>query len=136
MNFIEGRVIEEGGSLFIMTENHKFLIPRGKRKRLLVAKNRETILGIRPEHIYDSNLKAPFPNSEKIQETVDVIEPVGADVILLSVFGSSRLTACVEPQTEAKLHDQIEFLVDMNRIHLFDKETRNAYGLLRKKSIL
>lgn len=127
MNFIEGRVVEEGSSLFIMTENHKLLIPEKSRKRLLAAKNRESILGIRPEHIYDSKLKTPFPNAERIRAKVDVIEPVGAAVILLSAFGSSRLTACVEPQTEAKLHDQIEFLIDMNRIHLFDKETKNAY---------
>jgi len=127
MNFLEGCVVEEGSSLFIMTEGHKLVIPKKSRKRLLRAKNREAILGIRPEHIYDSKLKAPFPNAERIRATVDVIEPVGAEVILLSSFGSSRLTACVEPQTEAKLHAQIEFFVDMNRIHLFDKETKNAY---------
>jgi multiple sugar transport system ATP-binding protein len=127
MNFLESHVIEDDGSLFIVTEGYKLRIPEELSKRLLKAKNRDVLLGIRPEHIYDSNLKAPFSNAEKILATVDVIEPVGAEVVLLSSFGSSRLTARSEAQTTAKLHSKLEFLIDMNRIHLFDKETEKAY---------
>jgi len=83
--------------------------------------------GIRPEHIYDSALKGPFPGSERVPATVEVTEPVGSEVILLSTFGSVHLTSRVDPQTKAKPHTPIEFLIDMNKVHLFNKDTGIAY---------
>ena len=34
---------------------------------------------------------------------------------------------CVDPQTDAKPNTEMKFLVDMNRMHLFDKQTQKAY---------
>jgi len=127
MNFFEGRITVERESLVAMVENRKLIIPRHLKERFSRATNREVILGIRPEHIYDGAVKGPFPGSERVSSTVDVIEPLGSMVILISSFGSSLLTCSVEPQTQAKLHHGMEFLIDMNRVHLFDKETGESY---------
>ena len=54
---------------------------------------------------------------------VDVIEPVGSEVILIVTVGNRQLTAKIDPHTRASLHQPIELSVDMNNMHLFDKET-------------
>jgi multiple sugar transport system ATP-binding protein len=127
MNFIEGHIIEENGSLLIIAEGNRLAIPKQLQDRLAQGRDRKMILGIRPEHIYDSTLKGPFPGSERVPATVEVIEPVGSEVILLSTFGSVNLTSRVDPQTKAKPHTPIEFLIDMNKVHIFDKNTGIAY---------
>jgi multiple sugar transport system ATP-binding protein len=127
MNFIEGHIIEENGSLLIIAEGNRLAIPKQLQDRYAKGKDRKMILGIRPEHIYDSALKGPFPGSERVPATVEVIEPIGSEVILLSTFGSVHLTSRVDPLTKAKPHTPIEFLIDMNKVHLFDKDTGIAY---------
>jgi len=127
MNFIEGHIIEENGSLLLIAEGNRLAIPKQLQDRYAKGKDRKINLGIRPEHIYDSALKGPFPGSERVSATVEVIEPVGSEVILLSTFGSVHLTSRVDPQTKAKPHTPIEFLIDMNKVHIFDKDTGIAY---------
>ena len=107
--------------------DHKLAIPEHLKARYEKAMGRKLVFGIRPEDIHDSRLKEPFPDAERIPGTVKVVEPIGAHVILLCSIGSTTITAAVDPQTEAKLHAPIEFLFDMNKMHLFDRETEEAY---------
>ena len=59
--------------------------------------------------------------------SIDVVEPVGSEVILIASCGSASITASVDPQTEVKPGMAKELLVDMNRMHLFNQETGEAY---------
>jgi multiple sugar transport system ATP-binding protein len=69
-----------------------------------------------------------FPGAEVLEVTIDVVEPIGSHIILLVSSGSTHLTASVDPQTDAKPQMAKELLVDMNRIHLFDKATGGSYS--------
>jgi len=127
MNFLEVRVLEEDGALVLKGDGLKFLVPADLRERHLRAKDREAVLGIRPQHIYDREMKGPVNGAQALRMTVEIIEPVGVEVILYGSCGSAQLTACVDPKTRAAPHRESEFLVDMNHIHLFDKVTGEAY---------
>jgi len=127
MNFLEVRVVEENGSFFVTGDHFKLALPEGLRDRFGKAKDRETILGIRPEHIHDKEMKGPFPGGEVLRATIEVFEPVGSEVILRAVCGSNQITACVDPHTKARVHDEIDFLVDTKCLHLFDKKTEEVY---------
>ncbi len=72
-------------------------------------------------------IKPPFPGGETLRVSIDVVEPVGSEVILTASCGSANITASVDPQTEVKPGMVMELLVDMNRMHLFNKETGGAY---------
>ena len=126
MNFFEIRVVEENGSLFIQGEKFKLAIPETLQSRYLEVKDHKAILGIRPEHFYNKEIKDHFPGGETMRATVEVIEPVGSEVILLCSCGSTQLMACVDPQTKTRTREEIELIVDMNRMHLFDKSTGEA----------
>ena len=127
MNFFHVRVSGEKGALFVESENFRLAIANNLQDRFGPAKDRELILGIRPEHIYDKHVKGKFPGGELLEATVEVVEPIGSQVILLASCGSENLTACVDPQTRAKPNTAIKFVVDTNRLHLFDKQTEKAY---------
>lgn len=127
MNFLEARVIEENGFLFVMGEAFKFAIPNTLHDRFGKSKDQEVILGIRPEHIFDKEIKGPFPGSEILRGTIEVFEPVGSEVILRATCGPDQITACVDSHTKARVHDEVDFLVDMNRVQLFDKATQEVY---------
>jgi multiple sugar transport system ATP-binding protein len=127
MNFLEVRVVEESGVLVLKGEGFQFVVPEQFRDRYLKAKDRDAILGVRPQHIYDREIKGPMDGAQPLRMTVEIIEPVGVEVILYGSCGLAQLTACVDPKTRAVPHRESEFLVDMNQIHLFHKTTGEAY---------
>jgi len=127
MNFFDVRVIERNGALYIQDEGFKMAVPETLRDRYHKVKNQKAILGIRPQHIFDKEIRGQFPGGEPFRATVDVVEPVGSEVILIATCGSTQVTAVVDPQTRARPHAEMEFLVDMNRIHLFDKSTQEVF---------
>jgi multiple sugar transport system ATP-binding protein len=127
MNFFDVRLNGERGALFIESENFRLAVADRLQDRFVRARDRELILGIRPEHIYDKHVKGEFTGGEPLEATVEVVEPIGSQVILLASCGSENLTAYVDPQTRAKPNTPIQFVVDTNRLHLFDKQTEKAY---------
>ena len=127
MNFFDVRVTERDGALSVEGENFKMAVPSSLRNRYLKTKNQEAVLGIRPQDIYDKEIKGSFPGGEPLHATVEVVEPVGSEVILLTTCGSAQLTAVVDPQTRAKPHAEMEFVVNMSKMHLFDKNTEEVY---------
>jgi multiple sugar transport system ATP-binding protein len=60
---------------------------------------------------------------DELKATVEVIEPLGSEVILIVTVGGHQFTAKVDSHTKASRHQSIELSVDMNNMHLFDKET-------------
>ena len=126
MNFLDVRVVEESGLLVLKGSSFRFNVPPHLRERCLREKDRELILGIRPQHIYDRESRGHMNDSQPLRLNVEIVEPVGVEIILYGSCGSEQVTACVDPRTHAAPHRDSDFLVDMNRIHLFDKITGEA----------
>jgi multiple sugar transport system ATP-binding protein len=126
MNFFETHILEESGELYLQGETFKLLIPKNLQQRYRPAKDQTVIWGIRPEHIYDKEITDSIPGGESMRATVELVEPVGSEVILLLSSGSDQFSACVDPKTKARMHDEIELTVDMNHMHLFSKSTGEA----------
>ena len=84
------------------------------------------VLGIRPEHIHDRELKEDFQGASSLNTLVEVVEPVGSLIILLSTVANIPVTACVDPACRVKPGMTRQLLVDMNKMHLFDKESGKA----------
>lgn len=127
MNFLAVRVISDNDNLLVVGENFKLIIPDKLHEQFQRAGDREVIFGIRPEHIYDYTIKGSFPGGEKLKALIEVVEPIGSEVVLLVTCGSSQLTARVDPQTPARPQMQLELVLDMNHMHLFDRNTKDAY---------
>lgn len=128
MNLLETKVIEENGRLSVDGGSFRLSIPENLQGRYRARVNDEVIFGIRPEHINDRSLAADFPGRDELKAMVDVIEPVGSEVILIVTVGDRQIISKADTHTRASLHQPIELSVDMNNMHLFDKETGEVIG--------
>lgn len=124
MNFLEARIVEDDGMLSLSGENFQLPIPNALISRYLGKKDEEVIMGIRPEHIFDKEISGDLPDTGTIHTTIEIVEPMGASVVLVALSGSSKIVANVDAKTKAKPRSIQDFLIDMNQIHIFDKQTR------------
>ncbi len=127
MNFLKVNLIDQEGALAVTGENLVLKVPDHLQKRFSTAQGRNLTFGIRPEHIYDQALKGSFPGGETLKAIIEVVEPIGSEVIVLAKCGSAEVTARVDPETRVKPQMPVELIFDMNRMHLFDEDTKKAY---------
>lgn len=129
MNFFEGRVVEESGELTLRGGDFAFAVPAALKGGYVKAKGREIVFGIRPEHIFVRERWGTAPNGQIINAKIDVVEPIGSGIIILATSGGWNFTACVDPSTRLAKHSKVDFIFDMERMHLFDKNTKDALEL-------
>ncbi len=133
MNFINGRVGEDG---VFECGNQKFGVERlavpEKQLALLKEKNyidKDIILGIRPEAVFDSEEDIAKYPQWAIERKVDVSELLGAESqITVKLPGTDRagqsLTAKVPARVDVHMGDTIKLALNMNKCHFFDPETQ------------
>jgi multiple sugar transport system ATP-binding protein len=125
MNFFPCRVLQKDGRLFIDAEAFQLPIPEKKLPYYQSLADSEAIFGIRPNDIYD-RLHAPeHPKGNTIRAVVDVIEPLGSEIHLNVTAGKHNLIACVDVQTSVRVHQEIEIALDLDKMHLFEKDPPN-----------
>ena len=98
----------------------------GEQKKALIDggyNGKTVVVGIRPEDVHDDpDFIAANPGSV-ITSKIKVYELLGAEVFLYFDVEGTQMTARVNPRTELRTGDDAKFALDMNRIHIFDKET-------------
>ncbi|ABR49451.1 ABC transporter related [Alkaliphilus metalliredigens QYMF] len=128
MNFINCRLIEEGTLIFAKFDDNKVLFPSDKAK-VLKSQNyldKEIVLGIRPNHIYAKS-QAPFPSENCILNAkIEVKELLGTETNLHLKVNEIDLICIVTPNLATQVGDNIEVALDMNKCHIFDKETEKS----------
>jgi multiple sugar transport system ATP-binding protein len=128
MNFLPATVVAEGASVSVDCGSFKVELPASIRDKASAYAGKEVIFGIRPEDIYDKNLEGlvkPAPGNT-IQVGVDVVEPLGSDVEIHLTTGERQMIAKIDSKTTAKIGDTIDVVLDLEKSHLFDKDTEAA----------
>jgi multiple sugar transport system ATP-binding protein len=121
INVIPGRIVEEDGKLYFIFENHKLETIADHRPILLPYLNREIVLGLRPENIYDARYDtlAEFP--QRFSATVELVEPLGNEFIVY--MRDPKLTARIDPKEMPQLDKPLMLTLDMKKAHFFDPST-------------
>ncbi len=130
MNFIDAELVAQNGSLAVDAGSFRVVLPPDRAARCRDYEGQPIILGIRPSDMYDRDLSPVVaPNAENtIQVDVDVIEPMGAESILYLSIGEDTLVASVDSATAAKEGEELAVVLDMHKVHIFDKTTEQAVG--------
>jgi multiple sugar transport system ATP-binding protein len=119
MNFLAGRLNFENDSAYFEMARDKILLPQYFKTQLENCRNKEIIIGIRPENISPY----PFPGrkNNEISAKVKLIEPVGnrTDIYLNSTDGQ-RLIISSTPHTQFKLNDAVTIHIDVEKILMFE----------------
>jgi multiple sugar transport system ATP-binding protein len=157
INLVEAQLEQANGNLAVSFGEHRLTVDERATRNRSELKNyvgKEVILGIRPEDFEDASIESDVPNDRRMTVTVDLTEPLGADV--LAYFGTqatgivssaaaadvgedadvrlggdegdtgTRMCARVSPRTRIAIGAPAELTVDTSRLYFFDPETRDA----------
>jgi multiple sugar transport system ATP-binding protein len=120
MNFIPTTVNEQNGTLFAETSGLKLKVPADRVARLSAYKGQTVTLGIRPE---DLRVGSDGLTEYAFEATVDVVEPLGSEILLDVTLAGQSVVARVEPNVVARPHEKIRLAFVPERIHFFDAKT-------------
>jgi multiple sugar transport system ATP-binding protein len=75
---------------------------------------------VRPESIYVAGGPYAPPRTAPVDARLDVLEPMGSEVVLSARAGESELVARVAPQPLPVPDSRVQLLLDLERVYLFD----------------
>ena len=125
MNFLDAVCNVKGDDVTLTVGKHVLKVPASKKKALIEGgyDGKTVILGIRPEDVHDSEAFISNSPDSVIESTIKVYELLGAEVFLYFDVEGVQMTARVNPRTTLRTGDKAVFALDMEKIHVFDKET-------------
>ena len=125
MNFLDAVCAVDGNTVSLKFGESSIVLPPEKSKKLISGNynGKTVVLGIRPEDIDDSKLALETHKDSVFSTKVTGYELLGSEVLLYYNVNGSSMTAKVDSRTPARLGDSIKLAMDIEKIHLFDKET-------------
>ncbi len=133
MNFIKARMEEtDNKELYVEfgteRKSYKIMLPPSKTKQRGITDfvGKEVILGIRPEHISDDPEVVEKATNGVVECDVEVTEMMGVETYLYLTFLGNSITARVAPTSQTREGDKIKVALNVEKMHIFDKETEKA----------
>lgn len=129
MNFIEVSVSSQGEEVQLNFGKNSITVPQRTAQALrdegYVGK--VVVLGIRPEDVLEYGTPAEGKQlSEPIDAKVSVYELLGASAMLYTEADGASISASTQASTQARSGSAIKLVFDVNKLHLFDKQTELA----------
>ena len=121
MNLIEAKISKEDGGYFANAKDYQFKISNENGQKLEEKGylGKDIMVGVRPEHIYDSYRKT----DSVIHGKVTFLELLGSSQFIYMDVGSDQVLATLNMDTQIKKHDEIEVYLDTDKMNFFDKES-------------
>ena len=124
MNFLDGTVSVKDDVAYVEVAGSSIALTAEKSKKLIAGgyAGKTVTIGIRPE-----NVSVGTDASEgALDAEVNVYELLGAEVYLYLSINGEAVTARVPSSTAAKVGDKLKAVFDVDKIHVFDKETEQV----------
>jgi len=122
MNFLPAELVEENSKPCVAVPGN------GTRAALLPLlqpvgnATRKIVLGVRPEHL-SRDTGVARPGCGRMQATVEVVEPTGAETMVVLRVGAQEVTARFDADHVPAVGETVRLTVDMNKACLFDPDT-------------
>lgn len=125
MNFIDAVLRKQDNKFYFEFGKNKIAIPEGKTNKLDDSYiDKEVVVGIRPECVHDEEIYVNNIHNSILEARVEIVEMLGAETNLYLNIDGVEIIARVNPRTKVKPEDVIKVAFDMNKIHIFDKDTQ------------
>jgi multiple sugar transport system ATP-binding protein len=125
MNFIESNLIKQGNNLRLNAKGFTVSLPGEMRSKLEGHIGGEVIMGVRPDDLHESPCAVGAEPENVFRMKLELIEPIGPELILHLKAGEIPLVAAVK-DTKTKVGEGIAIEVDPQKIHVFDKKTGSS----------
>jgi len=126
MNFFDARVVSDGEALFVEGIGFRLQLPPDRARAVERRVGEDVTLGIRPEHLFELREVEQRPPSSTLEATVDLVEPMGAEVFVHFVVGKHSFTARLGPDCSLRRGQRATLVADTTKLHLFDKRTQRS----------
>jgi multiple sugar transport system ATP-binding protein len=124
MNFADVTIAETGGTLRAENPGLRVAVPADRADRLRPYKGQQVTLGIRPEDLHV--VTGDERRDSSFEAVIDVVEPLGSEILLDVKAGPNVLVARVEPTVRVKVHEKVRLGLDPDRLQFFDARTEAA----------
>ena len=124
MNFADVTIAESGGALWAEAAGIRIKVPAASTAALRPHTGKRATLGVRPEALRLAN--GSDPAEYIFDATVDVVEPLGSEILLNITAGAHALVARVEPSVTVKMHEKVRLAFDPAKLHFFDQASEAA----------
>lgn len=128
MNFVPGTLERKDGRLFIDCDSFQLAVPEEFVADLSDYGEGEVVFGIRPENLKSIQLSegAEADEDKSISVKVRVVEPLGDELVVYADSGEHELVAQLDPRADVSPNQQVRLRVELEYMHIFDKETGEA----------
>ena len=121
MNFIDA-VVEKAENGYELKFDDTVLT--SSREELADYVGKTVVVGVRPEDLHFE--KEYYKGANTIKTTVDLDEMMGSESLLYLTRGDSKIIAKVPSPCPAHTGDTVDIAINLDRLHVFDKETEEA----------
>jgi multiple sugar transport system ATP-binding protein len=128
MNFFDVTLVGDADEMYVQSDSFKLRVPEDKAK-IFAEKGytgKEVIFGIRPSDIYDPEFEASNIYAQTLGARVDITELMGNEIFLYLLSGEKVFIARVDPRSKARIGSEMQIVFDMDRMHIFDRDTEVA----------
>ena len=126
MNFMDAKLVERDGTVAVDCKDFLLEIPDDKADTYRQHMGKEVLFGIRPEDTHDPEYAPPGIKSAMVEAKVDVTELMGNEVIVYLVTEGTEFLGRFDPRTGARVGNTVPVAFNMDRMHIFDKQTEMA----------
>jgi multiple sugar transport system ATP-binding protein len=153
MNMAVGKVVREGDDLAVRLGSATIRLHpavASQRPALAAYVARDVAVGIRSEDMEDARLVRDAPADTRLKATVSLVEALGAQIVVhfdvdapkvvtadtkllekdahtedvpAHMVEGTKFVAAFAPRSRVRIGDQVEVVVDTERMHFFDPET-------------
>lgn len=124
MNFIDATLTKEGNNTYLVFGTNKITVVPEKAEKVKDYIGKEVTFGVRPENIYAAATYPKANPNNTVHSTVRVFEMLGAEVFVYVTVEGVDVTVREAPGTVVKPGDDVDICFDVDKIHIFDKETQ------------
>jgi multiple sugar transport system ATP-binding protein len=118
MNFAEVAISDANGALWADAGGLRVKVPPARTEALRRYAGSRVTLGVRPEALRMAG--GADPAEYAFDSIAEVVEPLGAEILLNVRAGPHALVARLDPSSLLKVHETVRLAFDPERLHFFD----------------
>lgn len=124
MNFLDA--VLDGRNLRVGSTQLE--LPEELLSKYRAYQNMEVLFGIRPEDIHDPDYAVNVPTHNRVRIKVDFLEHLGAENLVYFRMNDRLITARLNGESTIQPGTETHFVFNLNKMHLFDKQTEQRIG--------
>ncbi len=121
MNFVQGKIMKSDQGFEGEFAGYRIPLPSEKQAVLKNYDGKEVVFGIRPEDITISSVGA-----EDFTMNIELVELMGAEMYLHCDLNGERIIVRTPVMDNCKSYEKLNFVMNKEKIHIFDKDTEKA----------